>query len=89
MAKISFYGGVGTVTGSKYLIEHDGKKVLVDCGLFGLQGTPRAELAAAAVRTRTLDAVIITPHRPHRLSARVVRLGYDKPYIRQREPATC
>ena len=34
MAQISFYGGVGTVTGSKYLLEHNGKKILVDCGLF-------------------------------------------------------
>ena len=34
MAKISFYGGVGSVTGSKYLLEHNGKKILVDCGLF-------------------------------------------------------
>ena len=31
---ITFLGGTGTVTGSKYLVQHDGKKLLVDCGLF-------------------------------------------------------
>ncbi|MDP3616784.1 MAG: hypothetical protein Q8R49_03025 [Rhodoferax sp.] len=29
---ITFLGG--TVTGSKYLVRHDGKCLLVDCGLF-------------------------------------------------------
>jgi len=31
---ITFLGGAGTVTGSKYLVQHDGKRLLVDCGLF-------------------------------------------------------
>lgn len=31
---ITFLGGSGTVTGSKYLVRHEGKCVLVDCGLF-------------------------------------------------------
>ncbi len=31
---ISFLGGAGTVTGSRYLIRHEGQCVLVDCGLF-------------------------------------------------------
>ena len=34
MANITFYGGVGTVTGSKYLLENNGRRILVDCGLF-------------------------------------------------------
>ncbi len=35
MIRVSCLGGVGTVTGSNYLIESpQGKKVLVDCGLF-------------------------------------------------------
>jgi metallo-beta-lactamase family protein len=31
---IRFLGGAGTVTGSKYLVEHDNQRLLVDCGLF-------------------------------------------------------
>ncbi|MDP1530252.1 MBL fold metallo-hydrolase [Rhodoferax sp.] len=31
---ITFLGGASTVTGSKYLVQHDGKRLLVDCGLF-------------------------------------------------------
>src|SRR5258708_24677914 len=31
--KITFCGGAGSVTGSNFLLEADGKKILVDCGL--------------------------------------------------------
>ena len=31
---ITFLGGSGTVTGSKYLVQHAGQCLLVDCGLF-------------------------------------------------------
>ena len=34
MAELTFLGAARTVTGSKYLLEHGGKRVLVDCGLF-------------------------------------------------------
>ncbi len=32
-AKITFYGGTGTVTGANFLLEVDGKNILIDCGL--------------------------------------------------------
>jgi len=34
VAKLTFLGAAGTVTGSKYLVEAEGKRLLVDCGLF-------------------------------------------------------
>ena len=41
MAKVTFYGGVGTVTGANFLLSTDGCKLLVDCGL--VQGSSQAE----------------------------------------------
>lgn len=32
--EIKFLGAAGTVTGSKFLLETEGKKILIDCGLF-------------------------------------------------------
>ena len=32
-AKLTFYGGTGSVTGANFLLEIDGKRILVDCGL--------------------------------------------------------
>jgi len=34
MATLTFLGATGTVTGSKYLLEAGGKRLLIDCGLF-------------------------------------------------------
>ncbi len=59
--KITFLGGVGTVTGSKYLIDHDGRRALVDCGLF--QGYRQLRLrnwAPLPVFPASIDAVLIT-----------------------------
>src|SRR3989338_10872268 len=40
-AKITFCSGAGSVTGSNFLLEVDGKKILVDCGL--IQGIKLAD----------------------------------------------
>ncbi len=59
--KLTFLGGVGTVTGSKYLLEGDGLRVLVDCGLF--QGYKQLRLrnwAPLPVDPARIDAVILT-----------------------------
>lgn len=40
-ARITFYGGTGSVTGANFLLEADGKKILIDCGL--TQGTRLAD----------------------------------------------
>ena len=58
---ITFLGGSGTVTGSKYLVRHDGKSVLVDCGLF--QGYKQLRLrnwTPLPVSPNQIDAVLLT-----------------------------
>ena len=40
--KLGFLGAAGTVTGSKYLLEADGTRVLIDCGLY--QGVKQLRL---------------------------------------------
>lgn len=61
MAMLRFLGGTGTVTGSKYLVEADGRRVLIDCGLF--QGFKQLRLrnwAALPVSPAQIDAVVLT-----------------------------
>ncbi|HEX8097161.1 MAG TPA: MBL fold metallo-hydrolase, partial [Pyrinomonadaceae bacterium] len=61
MAKISFWGAAGSVTGSKYLLEDVGRRVLVDCGLFqGLKELRERNWQEPPFDPRTLDAVLIT-----------------------------
>ncbi|MEP7037244.1 MAG: MBL fold metallo-hydrolase [Acidobacteriota bacterium] len=79
MATITFYGGVGSVTGSKYLLESNGKKVLVDCGLFqGLKELRERNWEDPPFRADEIDAVIIThAHIDHTgYLPRLVKLGF-------------
>ncbi len=87
MAKITFYGGVGTVTGSKYLLEHNGKRVLVDCGLFqGPRELRERNWHDLPFDVNSLDAVIIThAHIDHTgFLPRLVKLGYGGPVFTSR-----
>ncbi|CAN5504111.1 MBL fold metallo-hydrolase [soil metagenome] len=80
MAKIIFYGGVGSVTGSKYLLEHKDKKVLVDCGLFqGERELRERNWQDPPFRANEIDAVIIThAHIDHTgYLPRLVKLGFS------------
>lgn len=59
--KLTFLGATGTVTGSKYLIEAENKKILVDCGLF--QGHKKLRLrnwAPLPIDPSSIDAVVVT-----------------------------
>lgn len=58
---IRFLGAADTVTGSKYLIEHGGQRVLIDCGLF--QGYKQLRLrnrAPLGIEAGSIDAVLLT-----------------------------
>lgn len=58
---ITFLGGAGTVTGSKYLVRHNGHSMLVDCGLF--QGYKQLRLRnwqPLPIPPHQIDAVVLT-----------------------------
>lgn len=81
-ARIHFLGAARTVTGSRYLVESDTSRVLVDCGLF--QG-PRALRSRNWVDPpfdpRSLDAVVLThAHIDHTgYLPRLCQLGFAGP----------
>jgi metallo-beta-lactamase family protein len=59
--RLSFHGAAGTVTGSRYLLAADDRRILIDCGLF--QGYKQLRLrnwASLPFQPRELDAVILT-----------------------------
>ncbi len=58
---ITFLGGANTVTGSKFLVRHDGHSLLVDCGLF--QGYKQLRLrnwTPLPVAPDAVGAVVLT-----------------------------
>jgi len=61
LSSIEFWGGVGTVTGSKYLVQTNRARVLVDCGLFqGLKELREKNWQEPPFDPRSLNAVLIT-----------------------------
>ncbi len=58
---LTFLGAAGTVTGSKHLLEVEGRRVLVDCGLFqGLKELRLRNWAPLPVEPASIDAVVLT-----------------------------
>ncbi|MGH9594071.1 MAG: MBL fold metallo-hydrolase, partial [Bryobacteraceae bacterium] len=61
MATLTFFGAAGTVTGSKYLVEANGKRLLVDCGLFqGGNELEQRNWETLSVDAATIDWVVLT-----------------------------
>lgn len=59
--KLQFLGATDTVTGSKYLIETDRARVLVDCGLFqGYKALRLRNWSPLPVDAARIDAVVLT-----------------------------
>jgi metallo-beta-lactamase family protein len=59
--RLTFLGGSGTVTGSKALLEHDFRRVLIDCGLFqGLKQLRLHNWDPLPVEPAGIDAVVLT-----------------------------
>ncbi len=62
MARLTFFGAAGVVTGSKHLLETDsGARVLLDCGMFqGLRELVERNWSPPPVDPRHLDAVVLS-----------------------------
>lgn len=59
--KLTFFGGAGTVTGSKILLETQYKKILIDCGLFqGLYELRLKNRQPLPLDLNELDAILLT-----------------------------
>lgn len=59
--KIKFIGGVGTVTGSKTVIESNGIRILIDCGQFqGIKPLRELNWQPLPILPSTIDFVLLT-----------------------------
>jgi metallo-beta-lactamase family protein len=82
MAKITFLGAVGAVTGSKYLVEAGGKRLLVDCGLFqGPKALTQRNWDRLPIDPATINWIVLThAHIDHTgYLPRIVRDGFRGP----------
>src|SRR5215813_14610796 len=80
--RISFHGAAHTVTGSQHLLEINGHRLLLDCGLFqGKRQDTYTRNLTFAHDPRKLDAVILShAHIDHAGNLpNLVKHGYDGP----------
>lgn len=76
--KLSFLGAAQNVTGSRFLVEADGQKVLVDCGLYQERQFRDRNWDKFPVEPSSIDAVLLThAHLDHcGLLPKLVREGF-------------
>lgn len=78
--KVTFLGGAGTVTGSKTLVESNGIRILIDCGMFqGIKPLRELNWEPLPVLPSTIDFVLLTHgHLDHcGWLPRLVREGFE------------
>lgn len=79
--RINFHGAAHTVTGSQHLLEINGKKLLLDCGLYqGKRSESYARNLNFSYEPNSVDAVILShAHIDHSGNLpNLVKQGYDK-----------
>lgn len=61
MATISFFGAPGTVTGSRFLLEAEGERILIDCGMSqGIREIRQKNWEPFPVEPGSIGAVLLT-----------------------------
>jgi metallo-beta-lactamase family protein len=59
--RLSFHGGANTVTGSRYLLEAGGRRLLIDCGMFqGLKELRLKNWEPPSFDPQSVDAMVLT-----------------------------
>ncbi len=59
--ELSFLGAAGTVTGSKYLLEAEGDRIMIDCGLYqGVKHLRRRNRQPLPVEPDSISALLLT-----------------------------
>lgn len=84
------FGGAGTVTGSKHLLEHNGRRILVDCGAGHILGASTVDIEWAGRRIvpsgdlgRYDDPVMVDPESVAAADCVVVESTYgNRPHDR-------
>ena len=90
MATLEFLGGVGTVTGSKFLVETEGRRLLVDCGLYqGLKELRLRNWDQFPLDPASIDWVVLTHgHIDHSgYLPRLIKAGFGGPIYATRATA--
>jgi metallo-beta-lactamase family protein len=83
--QLAFYGGAGTVTGSKFLVSLGDRRVLLDCGLFqGLKALRLRNWSPPPFDPKSLAAIVLT-------HAHIDHCGYVPVVVREgfRGPILC
>ncbi len=81
--KIQFLGANRQVTGSRYLIEGGGLRLLVDCGMFQERAFTARNWESSPIPPETIDYLLLThAHLDHcGLIPKLVADGFDKPIL--------
>ncbi len=80
-ATLTFYGAAGNVTGSRYLLEAGGRRLLIDCGLYQERDLRHRNWEPFPVDPSSIDAVVLThAHLDHcGYLPKLVREGFEGP----------
>jgi metallo-beta-lactamase family protein len=86
---LSFFGAARNVTGSRYLLEACGKRILIDCGMVQEREFLKRNWEDFPVPPDSIDAIVLThAHLDHSgFVPRLVKKGYGGPVYGT--PATC